>query len=387
MTHRLALEYGLRPYRAELPAGSRILRAPTPAEPPPPLEDLLRQALDHPIAADRLEMQAARAGQVLLVVSDATRGEPRSTLAGAVLERIPAAIPVDLAVASGTHGPADLDALGLGEDVRRRIRTVVNHDAHRQEDLVSVGTTRRGTPVEVNRAVVEAGLVVAAGCIIPHYFAGFGAGIKAVFPGLGGNRSVRINHQLKLERDARAGVVDGNPCREDLEEVIGMLPAPPFLLNAVLDDDGAARAAVAGDAVAAFRAGAALCDPLYRVRAEAGPVVVVSGRHPSTASLYQASKLVAAGAPLLTDGGTVVLVAECSAGVGPLEVVNQGIYEIGIRPRLPANHRVVLVSSLSREVVAPTYCEWAGSLEEVLAEVGAPPLVLPRAGTLLCEAA
>src|SRR4029079_1631326 len=104
-------------------------------------------------------------------------------------------------------------------------------------------------------------------CIIPHYFAGYGAGIKAVFPGLGGHREIRINHRLKAEPTARAGVVDGNPCREDLEEVAALLPRRPYLLHAALDDDGAARAAVAGDVIAAFRAGARACEPLYRVRA------------------------------------------------------------------------------------------------------------------------
>src|SRR5690606_12682553 len=248
-------------------------------------------------------------------------------------------------------------------------------------------TTRRGTPVEIHRAVVEADLVVATGCIIPHYFAGYGAGIKALFPGLGGSASVRVNHRLKEEPGARAGVVDGNPCREDLEEVAEMLPRPPFILNAVLDDDGAARAAVAGEVRAAFRAGAAACEPLYRVRAAPSRAVVVSGKHPVTASLYQASKLVAAAAPLLAPGGTVVVAAECGEGTGPLDVVNRGIYEIGLRPRLPAEHRVVLVSSLPDEVVRQTYCEPAPSVEAALAGAPEPPLVLPRAGSLLCEAA
>jgi nickel-dependent lactate racemase len=278
-----------------------------------------------------------------------------------------------------------VEELGIGNDVIARIDRVVMHDGADVGSLVAVGTTRRGTPVTLHRAVLDADLVVATGCIIPHYFAGYGAGVKAIFPGLGGSREIRINHELKADPGARAGVVDGNPCREDLEEVLAFLPAPPFLLNLVLDDDGAARAAVAGDVRAGFRAGAALCAPLYTVRARPASTVVVSGRGPVTASLYQASKLVAAAAPLVEEGGSIVVVAECWRGTGPLDIVNRGIFEIGIRPRLPPGCRVVLVSSLPPEVVARTCFEYAPSLEAALAGRREPPLVLPRAGSLLCE--
>jgi lactate racemase len=166
-----------------------------------------------------------------------------------------------------------------------------------------------------------------------------------------------------------------------------MLPAPPYLLDVVLDARARAQAAVAGEVRQAFRVGAALCEPWFRVRAPASDLVIVSDGPPLTASLYQASKLVAACAPLVVDGGTVVLAAECDAGTGPVATVNEAIYRIGVAPRLPARHRVVLVSSLPREEVATTYCGWAPSVEEAVAAAGAqrPAVVLPRAGSLLVE--
>src|SRR5690606_29722507 len=139
-----------------------------------------------------------------------------------------------------------------------------------------------------------------------------------IFPGLGASREIRINHELKREPLARAGVVDGNPCRDDLEEAVDLLAACKFLLNVVIDDRGGAQAAVAGDIRAAFRVGARACERLYRVSAPRAPVVVVSDGLPITGSLYQASKLVASAAGLLCDGGTLILVAACPDGVGPV---------------------------------------------------------------------
>lgn len=388
---RLELDYGRRPYPIEVPDGSCIVRAPTPDDAAPPVDQLFGDALDKPIGAARLEDQVAHGARVLVVVSDATRAEPRGRLVHSVLARLPTSAEVTLAVATGTHGPAPTEHLEreLSPGDGRRVAGWVNHDGADREQLVTLGTTSRGTPVTVNRALLDADLVVATGCIIPHYFAGYGAGSKAVFPGLGGSREIRINHQLKQEPGARAGVVDGNPCRADLEEAAALMPRPTFLLNAVLDDDGVARAAVAGDMRLAFRAGADLCEPLFRVRARQSRRIIVSGRGPVTASLYQASKLVAAAAPLLAPGGTVIVAAECGQGTGPLDIVNRGIYEIGIKPRLPPDHRIVLVSSLPRDEVEQTYCHWAPSVEAALEAVDTdePPTVMPRAASLLCRVA
>jgi nickel-dependent lactate racemase len=373
----ITLPYGSRPLVLRARPGSRVCDLPA-GIPGLDLEALLQDALDRPIGSPPLEALCGPEARVLVIVSDATRPDPRAALIRAVRARIPGARIV-LAVANGTHAPGPVEALELGET-----DPVVRHDGTDEAQLVHFGHTRRGTDVALNRCVLEADLIVATGRIKPHYFAGFGAGIKAIFPGLGGTRAIRANHQLKREPGARPGNVDGNPCRDDMEEMLALLPVPAFLLNVVVDADDHPRAAVAGDVLAAFRVGAELARPLFRIRAPRSRAIVVSDSLPMTASLYQASKLLAAVVPIVEDGGTVIIAAECGDGTGPLEWVNRGIYELGIAPRLPA-HRVVLVSNLSREIVATTYCEWAPSVDAGLDQLGVPPLIVPRAGAALVE--
>jgi nickel-dependent lactate racemase len=394
MFRAISLPFGRQPYRLDLTGSGRQLR-PTvvlPPEPGParPLDALVAAALDAPIEAPRLEDAVAPRARVVLLVSDATRDDPRAAMLTALLARMPRDIDITLAVANGTHGPSDLGRLGIPAAIWARATRVVNHDAHDDRDLVTIGTTQRNTPVRLHRCLLEADWLIATGRIKPHYFAGYGAGCKTIFPGLGANREIRINHQLKREPLARAGVVDGNPCRDDLEEAVAMLPGRTFLLNVVIDERGGAQAAVAGDIRAAFRAGARACERLHRVVAPRASVVVVSDALPVTASLYQASKLVAAAAGLLDDGGTMIVVAACPEGIGPVDTVNRGIYELGLVPRLPPRHRIVLVSELSREDVAPSYCSWAPSVESVLAELAAgraetAVTILPRAGSLIID--
>lgn len=380
----LELPYGRAPYRLRVDAlGGPVVVAEArgPGGPAPAVGPLLERALDAPIGSPRLEDLARAGDAVTVVVSDASRAEPRGELLAAVRARLPE-VRLTVAVATGTHAPGPVEALGIPPGLLAGA-TVVVHDGHRDDDLVVAGTTERGTPVRLHRCAVEADLVIATGAIRPHYFAGFGAGIKAIFPGLGGAREVRLNHRLKLEPGARAGVVVGNPCRDDLEEAVAMLPARMFLLDTVCDPDDEARDAVAGHVIEAFRAGVERARPWFSCEAPRARWLVVSDRLPVTASLYQASKLVAAVAGLAEDDATIVVAAECPEGIGPVDVVNQAIYEIGLRPRLPARHRIVLVSSLSPEEVGPSYATWSPSVEAALAGATGPIVVAPRAAHLI----
>jgi nickel-dependent lactate racemase len=227
--------------------------------------------------------------------------------------------------------------------------------------------------------------VVATGCIRPHYFAGFGAGVKALFPGLGEATAIRVNHKLKTEPDARAGVFIGNPCRDDLEEAVSQIPTPAFLLNGVARPDDAIHDVVAGDLVGAFRRGAALAKQLFTVRARRAALVIASDALPVSGSLYQAAKIAAATAPLLAPNGTLAVVAECPDGTGPLDVVNEAIFRIGVLPRLPPGARLVLISGLGEATTRQTLLDFAPSIDSVLASTSGPVAVVPRASQLICE--
>lgn len=379
---RIELPYGRFPYPLDL--GTRtatLLEAPPPPR-PQPLAMLFDAALDAPIDRPRVETMVSPGARVTVIVSDATRDEPRGELLAALRRRLPE-VRWTIAIATGTHGPAPLDALGLPDDLLAEA-TLVNHDGHR-DALVPLGTTPHGTAVALPRCLLDADLVIATGCIRPHYFAGFGAGIKAIFPGLGAATAIRHNHLLKAAPGSRAGVVDDNPCRRDLEAAVALLPTPTFLLDGVCAIDQQIHAAVAGDPITAFRAGAELARPFFTVRGQRSDLVIASDALPVTATLYQAAKIAAAVTELVLPGGTIVLVAECADGIGPLETVNEAIFRLGIVPRLPPGVRMCLVSSREPGEVSQTLVEPLDSLASALASSTGPVNILPRASQLLID--
>jgi nickel-dependent lactate racemase len=328
---------------------------------------------------------------VTVIISDATRDEPRGLLFRAIRRELAHVSDenITIAIANGTHPPGPPVALGLGADVLARHR-VVNHDASDVAALVELGTTGRGTRVRVHRAAAEADVVVCTGRIKPHYFAGYGAGAKALFPGLGAREDIRSNHALKEHPSSRLGQVAGNACREDLEAAARMVGAKTFLLNVVMSGDRPVGA-VAGDLVAAHRRGCDLARPHSEVRAARADIVIVSDSLPLTTNLYQAAKLLAPAGWLARPGGVVILAAECPRGTGPVDVINEGIWRIGLRHYFSesTDPMILLVSSLPRAVVEQTFCRYAGSIEDALAQArgmvggGARVLVVPRGGDLI----
>jgi hypothetical protein len=89
-----------------------------------------------------------------------------------------------------------------------------------------------------------------------------------------------------------------------------------------------------------------------------------------TSSLYQAAKLLPPAGAFLEDGGTAILVADCQEGTGPLDIVNRGIYELGVRLALPKDHVIRLVSQLPSEVADRTFGRRADSIEHALTDAG-----------------
>jgi len=201
---------------------------------------------------------------------------------------------------------------------------------------------------------------------------------------------VRQNHLLKAHPTARLGSIAQNRCRADMEAAIDLLRTPKFLLNVLADCDNGPVDAVAGDIVVAHREATRRAAPWFEVRAPRGRVVVTSDRPPVTSSLYQAAKLLPPAGAVLEEGGTAVLVADCKEGTGPLDIVNRGIYELGVRLAMPAHHVVRLVSELPADVADRTFARRAHSIEGALADVGLDPtgplhevVVLWRAGEMI----
>lgn len=373
---------------------------------------LLCSALRQPIGGPSLRDLARPGQRVVLITSDLTRLCPSERLLPPLLEELAAAgVPdaeVTIVVALGLHRPmtaAELEA-AVGSEVYRRVH-VINHDPL---DVIRLGVTSRGTPVEITRRVVEADLRICVGNLELHYFAGYSGGAKAILPGCASRATVQANHAMMVEPEAAAGRLAGNPVRADLEEGAAMAAAD-FVLNVVVDGQHRIVGAVAGDVTAAHRQGCALVaeQGIVRIDALADIVLVSAGGYPKDVNLYQAQKALDNAAQAVRQGGILILVAQCVEGLGnatfeswlresrsPDDVLARiqqefvlGGHKAAAIASVLKQASVYLVSSLPEELVRSSgltpFDDVRTALDSALGRVGshASVLVMPQGGSVL----
>ena len=279
----------------------------------------VRRALIAPIGSPRLKDIVHAGEKIAIITSDITRPMPTAKVMPALLDELYAGgvkkEDVTLVFALGSHRrhtEAEQRKLA-GERAWNEIRCVDSDP----NDCVSYGMTSRGTPVDITRVVAEADRRICLGNIEYHYFAGYSGGAKAIMPGVSTRAAIQANHSRMVLPEAKAGALETNPLRMDIEEA-GAMVGIDFILNVVLSEHKEILKAVAGDPVKAHREGCRFLDTLYRKElSEPADIVLVSqGGAPKDLNLYQTQKALDNAKHAVKDGGVIILIGSCKEGLG-----------------------------------------------------------------------
>ena len=279
----------------------------------------VRRALIAPIGSPRLKDIVRPGEKIAIITSDITRPMPTFKVMPALLDELYAGgvrkEDVTLVFALGSHRKhteAEQKKLA-GERAWNEIKCVDSDP----DDCVHYGTTSRGTPVDITRVVAEADRRICLGNIEYHYFAGYSGGAKAIMPGVSTRAAIQANHSRMVLPEAKAGALETNPLRMDIEEA-GAMVGIDFIVNVVLSEHKEILKAVAGDATEAHRAGCRFLDRLYRkeLKEPADIVLVSQGGAPKDLNLYQTQKALDNAKHAVKDGGVIILIGSCKEGLG-----------------------------------------------------------------------
>lgn len=364
------------------------------------IEDEVINALNHPTGTKPLKELVNPGEKVVIIVSDITRFWIKT---GVFLPIIVSYLneagikdrDIIALIALGTHRAStetEKKAL-VGEALYKRIQ-VVDHDAFDEKQLVYLGESSFGTPIYINRRIMEADRVILTGGIVFHLFAGFGGGAKSIVPGVAGLQTIQKNHCLTflpgegtgLNPNACSNKTIGNPMREDITEISRKVQ-PDFLFNVVLDADGSFVDFVAGDFEAAWLRGCETIKELYGIPIEekADIIVASTGGFPKDINLYQSVKTMDNCIYGGKEGSVIILLAECREGLGADEFMEWFQYknltemEAALRKHFTipgyaayktaytAQYRkLILISSLPQETIKELGIIPSSSLEEAL---------------------
>lgn len=296
------------------------------------VKEHIEYALDNPIGAGDISTVVEKGDKIAIIISDITRKwQAIPTYLPILVDRInKCGVPdEDILVISacGTHRRQTDEEHKelLGEDLFKRLK-IIDHQCEDKENLVYMGETSRKTPVWLNKYAIEADKIILTGGVVYHLLAGYGGGRKSIVPGIAGKETININHSNALNPgfgqgtnpNACAGNLSkSNPFHDDLEEAAAMAK-PAYLLNVVANSNQEIIAAFAGDWIEAHKAATKLVDSIDGVYVEERtPLVIASaGGYPKDINLYQSSKVLSNAKIMTAEGGTMILLTECSEGFG-----------------------------------------------------------------------
>jgi lactate racemase len=301
--------------------------------------EILDYALMYPTDSARLS-QLVRPGQkICIVIPDITRSWQRTDrYLYKVVDELSAGGIRDSDIVflcgTGTHRKHTVEEHRclLGEKLSSRF-TVIDHDCLDDDMNVYIGTTSFGTPVRLNRHALECDHVVITGAIVYHFLPGWSGGKKSIVPGIASYDTIMANHALSLNPEFGAGIaptvrsanIINNPVHQDMMEAASFL-RPLFLFNVVMGHNGKIAGAVAGNYITAHEQGRKIVDRLdsVKIKGQSDLVIATAGGYPKDINLYQAIKVLINAREAARKGGTLIILAECSEGIGG----DEGLVEI-----------------------------------------------------------
>jgi nickel-dependent lactate racemase len=325
---RVTLDYGRTGLDVELPddrvVGPLAIR---PAAPLPNPAGAVAGALARPIGTRPLAEIARGRKDACVLVCDITRPVPNRIILPPLLRTLEeqgiARDKILILVATGLHRPnlgAELEEL-VGPEIVANYR-VENHHGKILAEHDYLGTTPRGVPVYLDSRYVRADLKITTGLIEPHLMAGYSGGRKVICPGIAALETVKIWHgpQFLEHPKADCGILDGNPVHEENTRIAWMAGCD-FIVNVCLDGQRRITWVGAGHMEEAWREGVRFAEQVARVPVpEPLDVVVTScAGYPLDTTYYQAVKGMTGALPIVKQGGTIILAASLSEGLGSPE--------------------------------------------------------------------
>jgi nickel-dependent lactate racemase len=413
---QIELAYGRRSFEFTFD-GARFSVIDTNRIPKTPLKDYeVGVAIDDPIACPPVDELVSSDDSILIVVSDATRATASAQVVNLLVRRLvqSGVSPARMAVifATGIHRPVtEKEQVELLTPfIVQRLR-ILTHDAYDQTKLSTFGKTASGVNVELNSALREFSRVFLTGGVTFHYFGGFTGGRKSVCPGLASAKTIEATHMLALDFETggrkagvRTGALDGNAVHEECERVASMV-APAFSINTIVNEQKQATRLYCGDWQVAHRTACDYYLDHYSVPvpSKRDVVIVSSGGFPHDINMIQAHKALDMAAHACNDGGTIILLAECSDGLGRpdflkwfaesdsralaarlvngYEVNGQTAWALLTKAE---RYRVCLLSELPHEDVRRMRMVPVRTIEEALEQAGSEDgFIMPRGAAML----
>jgi nickel-dependent lactate racemase len=284
----------------------------------------IERAFSNPIGSPKLEEIVKKKGKsakemtASVTVSDITRPVPYKGEQGIltpILQKLESAgiqkKNIKIIVGTGMHRPSTYEEKVemFGKEVVGQF-TILDHDCENNDLLQSIGKSRRGTNVYVNRDFYFSDLKIATGLVESHFMTGISGGRKSICPGLVDIKTIQRFHGTTYLEDPNSTnlVLEGNPCHEEAMEVAKTVGVD-FIVNVTLDKDMHITRVFAGDLVEAHRKAFEMIKGYAEIPLEKQFDIVLTHGGYVGRDHYQTAKAGIGAMPAVKSGGIIIIAA------------------------------------------------------------------------------
>lgn len=287
----------------------------------------IRASLENPLGSPPLRELARGKKTVCIVLCDVTRPVPNEAILRPMVETLEDAgiepSNITFLVATGLHRP------NWGEELREMVGDFLfehyrfeNHDARDESAMTDLGTVEFGSghsaSVALNSHYVRADLKITTGLLEPHFMAGYSGGRKVICPGIASANTILQFHAPPMigHPNARAGNLNANPIHA-MSLAVAKRVGCDFICNVTLDEERRITGVFSGGMEAAHAKGIEWIDQSAKVPVVPAPIVITtSAGYPLDTTFYQCIKGMVCALPALERGGTLIIAASLTEGIG-----------------------------------------------------------------------
>ena len=287
--------------------------------------EVINASIDDPIGYDSLDQFLEGGEDIVFIVNDGTRPTPTAKVLDALSKRMDLRKARYL-IATGNHRDMTSEEYDFvfGSHYGELKDRIICHNAKASE-CVFLGTSKNGTPMEVNKIAVDADRLVIITSVEPHYFAGYTGGRKSFLPGVASFKTIEANHKLAMKQEAQALALEGNPVHEDMMDALEQIKGKRiFSIQIVMDRHQNIYKVASGDLNKCFRTAVGWAEDVFCVPVPQKADVVISvAPYPMDVDLYQSQKALDNGKWALKEGGKIIMVSKCREGIGHATFMQQ----------------------------------------------------------------
>jgi len=278
----------------------------------------VEKALRSPISSRKISEIVTKESKVAIISDCVRRPTPANVIIPVLLDELnKVGVPdqnVKVIIGRGLNPPLTQEEFKqkVGDEVLGRVE-VAQHDP--DQNLVHIGDTSFGTPIWVNRDVMEADVKIGVGSIGFHEMAGYGGGGKIILPGVSGRATITRNHlSAATQPAARISNLQGNPAREEIEEA-ARRAGLDLKIDVVLNRDNRIAKVFAGDFVEEHRMAVKKFNEIYALQVSKLADVTITSSFPYDTHDTMTWKAFCLADFATADKGTIILVSPCCNGI------------------------------------------------------------------------